>query len=95
MSRSKESEGRVTVIDVYCKNGHLLFEGYEKVGRGRLWQCYFDKMSIDDTGSQELELESDVYCPDPGCDLRIGRVANIRGRPAVKLNQGGIKQMRI
>ncbi|OGY17365.1 MAG: hypothetical protein A2784_02480 [Candidatus Chisholmbacteria bacterium RIFCSPHIGHO2_01_FULL_48_12] len=95
MSKSKESEGRVTVIDVQCKNGHLLFESYQKVGRGRLWQCYFDKMSIDNTGSQKLEISNDVYCPESGCGLRIGRVANIRGRMAVKLNQGGIKQIRI
>ena len=91
----KESESRVTVIDVYCKNGHLIFESYQKVGRGRLWQCYFDKMTIDNTGSQELEIDTDVYCPELDCGLRIGRVANIRGRPAVKLNQGGIKQVRI
>lgn len=95
MSRSKESEGRVTVIDVYCKNGHLLFESYQKVGRGRLWQCYFDKMSIDNTSSQKLETGNDVNCPEPGCGLRIGRVTNIKGRLAVKLNQGGIKQVRI
>ncbi len=93
MSKSKENEGRLTTIDVQCKNGHLLFEGYEKVGRGRLWQCYFDKMNRDNTSSQELEVGTDVYCPEPDCQLRIGRVANIRGRPAVKLNQGGIKQV--
>ena len=91
----KKRGGRKKTIDVYCRNGHLLFKNYLKVGRGKLIKCYFDKIAIDYTLSQKLKLGQDVPCVDKNCDLRIGRVAMVRGRPAVRLNQGGIKQMRI
>jgi len=31
----------------------------------------------------------------PGCGKRIGLVRIVRGRPALKLNQGAIKKIRI
>lgn len=91
----KKRGGRKKTIDVYCKDGHLLFKNYLKVGRGKLIKCYFDKITIDYTMSQELKLGENVPCADKSCGLRIGRVAMVRGRPAVKLNQGGIKPIRI
>lgn len=91
----KKRGGRKKTINVYCKNGHLLFKNYLKVGRGKLIRCYFDKMAIDYTLGQKLKLGKNVLCADKDCDLRIGRIAMVRGRPAVRLNQGGIKQIRI
>lgn len=90
----KKRGGRKKIINVYCRNEHLLFKNYLKVGKGKLIRCYFDKMTTDYTLSQKLKLGEDVPCADKACSLRIGRVAIIRGRPAVKLNQGGIKQIR-
>lgn len=91
----KKRGGREKTINVFCKNGHWLFKNYLKVGRGKLIKCYFDKIAVDYTLSQKLKLGEDVPCADKDCDLRIGRVAMVRGRPAVKLNQGGIKPIRI
>jgi len=91
----KKRGGRKKTVNVYCRNGHLLFKNYLKVGRGKLIKCYFDKIATDYTTSQRLPVGEDVPCADKTCGLRIGRVAMVRGRPAVKLNQGGIKQIRI
>ena len=91
----KTRGGRKKTINVYCKNGHLLFKNYLKVGRGKLIKCYFDKIAIDYTMSQKLPVGEGVPCADKACELRVGRVAMVRGKPAVKLNQGGIKPIRI
>lgn len=40
-------------IDVYCKNGHLLFGRYIKMKPGFLMKCYIDKIGIDYVGVKD------------------------------------------
>ena len=86
------------VVDVYCKNGHLLFKRYRKVGLGKLIKCYIDEIRIDQVGVSGLKNETMIYCPF--CEkedktLRVGRIGLVHGRPAVILNQGGIRQINV
>ncbi|HUS59932.1 MAG TPA: hypothetical protein VMX76_00950 [Nevskiaceae bacterium] len=84
-------------IDVRCKNGHLLFEEYKKVGSGRLIKCYIDKIKIDHVGVSNLPDRADIFCPQckkKDIILRVGRIGMIHGRPAVLINHGGTKPIR-
>jgi len=84
-------------IDVYCKNGHLLFGRYIKMKPGFLMKCYIDKIGIDYVGVKDLPLGKDVYCSSctkEGENLRIGRIGMVHGRPAVVVNHGGIKRIK-
>jgi len=80
------------VIDVYCKNRHLLFERYKKEKSGFLMKCYIDKIGKDYIGVQGLANETDVFCPQ--CNVRIGRIGLKHGRPSVIINHGGVKQIK-
>jgi hypothetical protein len=83
------SKGRV--IKVHCRCGQLLFK-YFKGGRGRLIKCYLDEVREDHVGVSEMPTGSRPTCP--ACGKRIGVVRMIHGRPAVKINQGTVKQTR-
>jgi hypothetical protein len=83
------SKGRV--IKVQCRCGQLLFK-YFKGGRGRLIKCYLDEIREDHVGVSEMPTGSRPTCP--GCGREIGLVRIIHGRPAVKINQGTVKQTR-
>lgn len=87
----------IKVINVQCKNGHLLFEKYRKVKAGNLLKCYIDEIGKDNIGVLGLANETDIYCSEcekTGIKLRIGRIAQVHGRPAVVVNHGGIKPIR-
>lgn len=79
-------------IDVYCQNGHLLFAKYQKDKSGFLMKCYVDKIGNDFVGVFGLPNQTDVFCPE--CKMRIGRIAQVHGRPAVVVNHGGIKRIK-
>ena len=79
-------------IDVFCLNGHLLFGKYKKMKPGFLMKCYLDKITDDYVGVAGLPNNTDVYCPT--CSLRIGRIGQVRGRPSVVINHGGVKRVR-
>ncbi len=79
-------------IDVYCKNGHLLFGRYKKERSGFLMKCYMDKIGVDYVGVTGLANESDVFCKE--CNLRVGRIGMKHGRPAVVINHGRVKRVR-
>lgn len=87
----------IKVINVQCKNGHLLFEKYRKVKAGNLLKCYIDEIGKDNVGVAGLTNGTDINCPkceEEGIILRIGRIAQVHGRPAVVVNHGGIKPIR-
>lgn len=83
------SKGRV--IEVECRCGQLLFK-YYKGGRGRLIKCFLDEIRQDYVGIAERATETRPTCPACGKELGIIRI--VRGRPALKLNQGAIKTVR-
>ena len=94
MAKSKinSSMTKMSVIDVECKNGHLLFKKYRKVLAGNLLKCYIDEIGFDYVGVSSLKTNQDVFCPI--CNIRIGRIGMVHGRPAVVVNHGGIKPIR-
>ncbi len=84
------------IINVYCKNGHLLFEKYFKEKSGFLLKCYIERIGIDHVRVSGLAIGTDVFCPEckkEGKDLRIGRIGMVHGMPAVIVNHGGIKRI--
>jgi len=87
---------QIKVVDVFCKNGHLLFGRYRKVKSGFLTKCYLDEIGVDYVGVGNSPLNKDIYCPfceKQGVSLRIGRMGMVHGRPAVVVNHGGIKRI--
>jgi len=83
------SRGRV--IKVECRCGQRLFK-YFKGGRGRLIKCFLDQIRQDNVGLVDAPLGARPTCP--GCGKELGIVRIIRGRPALKLNQGTVKETR-
>ena len=83
------SPGRV--IKVECQCDYLLFK-YYKGGRGRLVKCFLDQLTEDNVGIEALPLGTRPTCPT--CEKVIGEIRIVRGRPAIKLNQGAIKPIR-
>ena len=79
-------------IDVHCKNGHLIFGRYLKDKRGFLMKCYIDMIGKDYIGVSGLPNKTDVFCKD--CNIRIGRISQVHGRPAVVINHGGVKRIK-
>ena len=79
-------------IDVYCKNDHLLFSRYKKDKSGFLMKCYIDKIGEDLVKVTNVPNNTDVFCPE--CQVRIGRIAIVHGRPAVVINHGGVKRIK-
>lgn len=88
------------VITVECQCGQPLFK-YYKDGRGRLIKCFLDGIRTDFVGILDaIEKEAvgqgnpaPPSCPRCGSELGIVRI--MRGRPALKINQGTVKQIRI
>ena len=66
---------------------------YFKGGRGRLIKCYLDEIRKDYANVAGQPLEAQPACPSCGKDL--GVVKMIHGRPALKINQGTIRETRI
>jgi hypothetical protein len=80
------------VVDVECRCGQYLFK-YYKGGRGRLIKCFLGEIREDRAGLAAQPLGARPTCPN--CGKELGIVRFIRGRPALKLNQGTIKEIRI
>ncbi|MFN2227607.1 MAG: hypothetical protein ACK2UY_14890 [Anaerolineae bacterium] len=83
---------KTRVLDVECRCGRRLFR-YYKGGRGRLIKCFLDEIRDDQAGLAGQPLGARPLCP--GCGKELGIVRIVRGRPALKLNQGTIKNVRI
>lgn len=82
---------RGRVIKVTCQCGQLLFK-YYKAGRGRLIKCYLERIRHDYVGVIDLPSGARPVCP--GCGEELGEIRLVRGRPALKLNQGTIQHIR-
>jgi len=82
----------IKTIDVYCKNGHLLFGRYIKTKSGFLMKCYIPRIGKDYVGVANLPVETDVFCPE--CKLRIGRIKIVHGMAAVFINHGTVKRIK-
>jgi hypothetical protein len=80
------------IIDIECRCGFLLFR-YFKAGKGRLVKCLVGRLSEDRVGLAGLETWSRPLCPS--CGRELGIIMMIHGEPALKLNQGSIKGVRI
>ena len=83
------SKGRV--IKVECRCGRRLFR-YYKGGRGRLIKCFLDLISHDQVGVVGQPIDARPTCPD--CGKELGIIRMVRGRPALKINQGTVKEIR-
>jgi len=79
------------VIKVQCRCGRLLFR-YYKGGRGRLIKCYLDEIRVDHIGAQAAKMGARPNCP--ACGKAVGIVRMVHGRPALKLNQGTVRETR-
>jgi hypothetical protein len=84
------AQGRMITVDCQC--GQTLFK-YYKGGHGRLIKCFLDEIQVDQVGVSGLPLAARPACP--GCGKAIGMIQMVRGRPALKLNQGAIKPIRL
>lgn len=83
-------KGRLIKVD--CRCGQLLFR-YFKGGSGRLIKCYLDQIQDDGVELVNAQLGTRPVCP--ACGKEIGTVRMVRGRPALKLNQGAIQKIMI
>ena len=79
------------VIKVTCRCGQPLFK-YYKGGRGRLIKCFLDLIEKDGVGVVDAPLGARPVCPS--CGKVLGTVRMVRGRPALKLNQGTVSEIR-
>ncbi|MGD8968333.1 MAG: hypothetical protein PVI07_12555 [Anaerolineae bacterium] len=81
---------RFRVLNVDCQCGQHLFE-YAKAGRGRLIKCFLDQVRRDEVGVVDAPLNARPVCPS--CGKELGTVRIVRGRPALKLNQGTVRKV--
>lgn len=87
----------ISIIEVECKKGHVVFGHYRKVKPGRLLKCYIDEIRFDHIGVKGLPNGTDVFCKNcqkEGIITRVGRIGLVHGRPAVVINHGGTKPIR-
>jgi hypothetical protein len=82
----------IKTVDIYCKNGHLLFGRYIKMKPGFLMKCYIPRIGKDYVGVSGLATGTDVFCPE--CKLRVGRIKVVKGMPAVFINHGRVKRIK-
>lgn len=80
------------IITLYCKCGYKLFR-YYKAGKGKIIKCFVNRLTEDFVGLQGAETHSKPLCPQ--CRKELGIIMMIRGEPALKLNQGTIKPVRL
>lgn len=80
------------LIDIQCNCGFLLFR-YYKAGKGRLIKCMIKRLHTDNVGLGGAVTFSRPLCPS--CQKELGIVMMIHGEPALKLNQGTIKGIRL
>ena len=79
------------VIKIKCKCGFLLFE-YYKDKKGRLQKCYLERIRVDNVGVSGLSNNKEPICPK--CSKKLGRITQIHGIPALKINHGTIEKIR-
>ena len=85
-------ENKARSIDVFCRDNHLLFERYRKVGGGRLQKVYRDEIGRDHTASENLPNEVVIFCNQCEPPRPIAQVGNVHGRTAYIVFQTGIRK---
>jgi len=80
------------ILQIECRCGYVLFR-YFKTGKGRIIKCFLNRMNGDYVGLSSAETHSKPKCPQ--CGKELGIIMMIRGEPALKLNQGTIRPVRI
>ena len=80
------------IVSIECKCGFTLFR-YFKAGKGKIIKCFIKRMENDFVGLVGLPNFHKPLCPN--CNKELGIIMLIRGEPAIKLNQGTIKGMRV
>jgi hypothetical protein len=88
-SLGRGSMTRYRIVDVDCQCGQHLFE-YAKGGRGQLIECFLDQIRRDELGVVSAPVGTRPVCPN--CGSGVGNRRLIRGRPALKLNQGTVQK---
>ncbi|MDD2332470.1 MAG: hypothetical protein PHI68_07450 [Candidatus Cloacimonetes bacterium] len=78
------------LIWIECLCGYQLFR-YFKAGKGRIIKCFIGRLSEDRVGLAGRATHSKPRCPN--CGKELGIIMIIRGEPALKLNQGTIKNI--
>ena len=81
---------RFFLIDVECRCGQVLFR-YAERGRSRLIKCFLDEIDRDEVDVVEALVGIRPQCPRSGKEIGIVRI--VRGRPALKLNQGAVQKV--
>jgi hypothetical protein len=79
-------------IRVECQCGQFLLE-YRKDGKGRLIKCFLSEIRNDQANLLELPIGARPVCP--ACERVLGEIRMVSGRPALKINQGTIKKVRL
>lgn len=79
-------------VQVVCQCGQPLL-AYYKRGKGRLIKCYLSEVLDDQVGLVDLPLGARPLCPS--CGKTLGEIRLVHGKPALKLNQGAIKKIRL
>ncbi len=79
-------------IHVECQCGQPLLD-YYKDGKGRLIKCFLSEIRCDRVGLVNLPLGSRPVCP--ACRKILGEIRLVNGKPALKINQGTIKKVRL
>lgn len=80
------------IIDIECQCGFKLFR-YFKAGKGRIIKCFLKRMEEDNVGLKGSPTFSKPSCPQ--CGRELGIIMMIHGEPALKINHGTIKDVRI
>ncbi len=80
------------IMDIECRCGFRLFR-YFKAGKGRLIKCMLSRLSEDYVGLASSQTLSRPLCPQ--CGKELGIIMMIHGEPALKLNQGTIRSLRV
>lgn len=84
---------RLSTIIVECKCGRKIFK-YQKAGTGKLIKCFLGRI-LEDYITLPPKTPNGLNATCPNCLKRIGTIRLIHGAPAIKLNQGQIKPIRI
>jgi hypothetical protein len=80
------------IVDIDCQCGYQLFR-YFKAGKGRIIKCFISRLSADYVGLTGAATHSKPVCPK--CSKELGIIMMIHGEPAIKINHGTVKDIRI
>ena len=83
---------KTKTIDVVCKCGFHLFK-YRKSGSGILIKCFRDNIIESNIDIENIELLAKISCPN--CQKELGYWNRIRGKIALKLNNGTIEKIKV